>query len=453
MGLMSTNVVYLIAGAALLLASVLPSVLRRWAASAPMVLLGVGLLLGLLPTPAGLNLDPVEVRPIVERTAEVAVLIALMGVGLALDRPLVLGRRQSRQAWWATWRLLLIAMPLTIGGVWVLGWWLLGLAPAVALLLGAVLAPTDPVLAGDVQVAGPQVAQADAGDGGAEPDELDELDELDEEDEVRFALTSEAGLNDGLAFPFVYAALFIAARGASADWVARWLAWEVIGKIAVGTAIGVASGWLLGKVAFRATARSLRLAEHGEPMLPVAALVTTYGLSELAGGYGFLAVFACGMAMRAAERHHEYHREMHQVVEQLERLLTLLILLMIGFAMTRGLLANLDWRSVVVAVALIFVVRPVAGWLSLRFRILHVQDYGGMSKAERAAVSFFGVRGIGSIYYLAYAGGQHVFAEERWLWSTVTLTIALSVLVHGVLATPVLAWLDRRRERSTALTA
>lgn len=443
---MSTNTVYLIAGAALLLASVLPSVLRRWAASAPMVLLGVGLLLGLLPTPTGLNLDPVEIRPVVERTAEVAVLIALMGVGLALDRPLLLRQRQSRRAWWATWRLLLVAMPLTIGGVWLLGWAVLGLTPAVALLLGGVLAPTDPVLAGDVQVAGPQVADAKDGD-------VSDLDGIDEEDEVRFALTSEAGLNDGLAFPFVYAALFLAMHGALGDWLAGWFAWEVVGKIAVGTAIGVASGWLLAKVAFRSTARALRLAEHGEPMLALAALVTTYGLSELAGGYGFLAVFACGMAMRAAERHHEYHREMHQVVEQLERLITLLILLMIGFAMTRGLLANLDWRSVVVAIALIFVVRPAAGWLSLRFRTPAAEDHGGMSKAERAAVAFFGVRGIGSIYYLAYAAGQRVFAEERWLWSTVTLTIALSVLVHGVLATPVLAWLDRRRDRTTALTA
>ena len=447
MALMSTNAVYLIAGVAMLLATILPSVLRRWAASAPMVLLGVGLLIGLLPTPAGLNLDPIEIRPVIQRVAEVAVLIALMGVGLALDRPLVLWKRDSRRAWWATWRLLLVAMPLTIGGVWLLGWSLLGLAPAAALLLGAVLAPTDPVLAGDVQVAGPQVVEPNE----EEAEEL-EADDIDEEDEVRFSLTSEAGLNDGLAFPFVYAAIFLATLGAPSEWLGGWLAWEVVGKIVLGTAIGALVGWTLAKVAFRASTKSLRLAEQGEPMLAVAALVMTYGLSELAGGYGFLAVFACGMAMRAAERQHEYHREMHQVIEQLERLVTLLILLMIGVAMTRGLLAHLDWRGVVVAVALIFLIRPAAGWVSLRVRARHPEEYGGMSRAERAAAAFFGVRGIGSIYYLAYAAGEHVFPEERWLWSTVAFTIALSVLVHGVLATPVMAWLDRRRNRETALT-
>lgn len=447
MTLMSTNAVYLIAGLAMLLASVLPSVLRRWAVSAPMVLLAVGMLIGLLPTPAGLSLDPVDVRPIVQRTAELAVLVALMGVGLALDRPLQLWDRESRQAWSPTWRLLLIAMPLTIAGVWLLGWWLLGLAPAVALLLGAVLAPTDPVLAGDVQVGGPQVVEPNED----EAEELD-ADEIDEEDEVRFALTSEAGLNDGLAFPFVYAALFLAAKGVPSEWLAGWLAWEVLGKILIGTAVGAATGWLLARVAFRSSAKALRLAEQGEPLLALAALVTTYGLSELAGGYGFLAVFACGMAMRAAERQHEYHREMHESIERLERLITLLILLFIGVAMTRGLLANLDWRAVVVALALLFVIRPAAGLISLRAGARDPDARGGMSRSERAATAFFGVRGIGSIYYLAFAAGQHVFPEERWLWSTVAFTITLSVLVHGVLATPVMAWLDRRRHRRTALT-
>jgi NhaP-type Na+/H+ or K+/H+ antiporter len=448
MTLMSTNAVYLIAGLAMLLASVLPAVLRRWAVSAPMVLLAMGMVIGLLPTPEGLNLDPVDVRPIIQRVSELAVLVALMGVGLALDRPLLLWQRESRRAWSPTWRLLLIAMPLTIGGVWLLGWGLLGLAPATALLLGAVLAPTDPVLAGDVQVAGPQVVEPDE----EEAEALDP-DDIDEEDEVRFALTSEAGLNDGLAFPFVYAAIFLAAQGAPSEWLAGWLAWEVAGKIVIGTVIGAATGWLLARIAFRSSTKALRLAEQGEPMLALAALVATYGLSELVGGYGFLAVFACGMAMRAAERQHEYHREMHESIERLERLLTLLILLMIGVAMTRGLLAHLDWRGVAVALALIFVVRPVAGWVSLRLRSHHEpDDRGGMSRSEQAAAAFFGVRGIGSIYYLAYAAGQHVFPEERWLWSTVTFTIALSVLVHGVLATPVMAWLDRRRNRETALT-
>lgn len=244
---MSINVVYLILGVALLLAAVLPSVLGRYAISAPMVLLTLGMGVGLLPSPMGLNLDPVDVRPIIQRVSEIAVLVALMGVGLALDRPLSLTNRASWRAWSPTWRLLLFAMPVTIAGIAGLGWGLLGLTPAAALLLGAVLAPTDPVLAGDVQVAGPQVTEPAAED--ADPSEINEI---DEDDDVRFALTSEAGLNDGLAFPFVHAALLVATAGSIGNWGLRWLAWDLVGRIVIGVAVGVLVGWLLAAVAFRA---------------------------------------------------------------------------------------------------------------------------------------------------------------------------------------------------------
>ncbi len=439
MSAMSTNVVYLIGGLALLLAAVLPTALRRYAVSAPMVLLVLGMAIGLLPPPKGLDLDPVQMRPVIQRVSELAVLVALMGVGLALDRPFLLRTRSSWAAWSPTWRLLLVAMPLTIGAVGLLGWAALGLAPAAALLLGAVLAPTDPVLAGDVQVAGPQVVE----DGAAEQSE--DL-EIDEDDDVRFALTSEAGLNDGLAFPFVYAAIFLATKGPVGGWLGGWVAWELLGKVVLGALVGMLVGWALAKVAFRSSREALRLAEQGEPLLVLAALVTTYGLSELVGGYGFLAVFACGMALRAGERGHAYHRSMHEVVERLERLFTLVILLLLGMAMTRGLLADLDWRGVLVAVLLVVVIRPVAGWLALFVGSRKADLPGGLSRPERRATAFFGVRGIGSIYYLAYAAGEHAFPEERWLWATVAFTIALSVFVHGILATPVMARLDERRD-------
>ncbi len=433
---MPTTHVYLVAGLALLLAAVLPTVLRRSAVSAPLVLLVLGMAIGLAPLPEGLSLDPMEVRPTIEHVAEITVLVALMGVGLALDRPFSFRDRGTWRAWSPTWRLLALAMPLTIGAVALLGRGL-GLAPAVALLLGAVLAPTDPVLAGDVQVSGPQVLDD-------HPDETN-AEDLDEEDEVRFALTSEAGLNDGLAFPFVYAALFLATPGAVAGGLGRWLAWELVGKVVIGVVVGMAVGWALASVAFRASRRSLRLAEQGEPLLAIAALVTTYGLSELVGGYGFLAVFACGMTMHAAERGHAYHRHLHEAIEGIERLLVLLVLLLLGMALTTGLLAPLDWRGALVAFGLVFVVRPVAGWIALSVGRRREQDAGGMSRSEAAAAAFFGVRGVGSLYYLAFAAGMHTFPEERWLWSVVALTIALSVFVHGALATPVMRHLERRR--------
>ena len=167
-----------------------------------MVLLAVGMLIGLTPLPEGMPLDPQENRAVIEHVTELAVLVALMGVGLALDRPLSFATG-PRGPVGATWRLLAVAMPLTIAGVALLGW-SAGLAPAAALLLGAALAPTDPVLASDVQVAGPQTGDH----------------EVDEADELRFTLTSEAGLNDGLAFPFVYAAILLATEGAVST--GRW---------------------------------------------------------------------------------------------------------------------------------------------------------------------------------------------------------------------------------------
>ena len=189
----TADLVYLVAGGALLLAVVLPALLDRWAISAPMVLVAVGLLIGFTPLPDGMPLDPQENRATIEHVTELAVIVALMGVGLAIDRPLDLRKWSSWGRWSSTWRLLAVGMPLSIAGVALLGW-AVGLSAAAALLLGAVLAPTDPVLASDVQVAGPQTGDH----------------EVDESDELRFTLTSEAGLNDGLAFPFVYAAILLA---------------------------------------------------------------------------------------------------------------------------------------------------------------------------------------------------------------------------------------------------
>ena len=426
-----SSALYLVAGLAILLAAVLPSVLNRLALSPPMVLLAAGMGMGLLPVGNDKFFDPVTNHATIEQVTQFAVLLALMGVGLALDRPLRLRHPRDWRRWSATWRLLFAAMPLCIAGVMLLGWWGLGLAPATALLLGAVLAPTDPVLAGDVQVGGPDV-------------ETQEIDESDERHEVRFALTSEAGLNDGLAFPFVYAAIYLLEKGASFSWVGAWVAWDLVGKAALGLLVGSLTGWLLAKLAFRARRASLRLAEQGEPLLALAALATSFGAAELVGGYGFIAVFCCGMAIRNAERSHDYQEAMHGVVQRLERLLTLLVLLCLGMAMSHGLLEALDWRGVLVGVALILLLRPLAGAVSL---MSFSREGHGMDPCERLVTGFFGVRGVGSLFYLAYAAGHADFADLRWLWATVAFTIGLSVVVHGVLAKPAMAWLEVNRKR------
>ncbi|MDO9379677.1 MAG: cation:proton antiporter [Nocardioidaceae bacterium] len=436
---MTSNLAFLLVGVSMLLAVVLPYVLRRAWLSSPVVLLGVGAVIGLLPVSDGFAPEVVDDRAIIEHVTEITVIVALMGVGLALDRPLHLFKPSTWRRWSPTWRMLLIAMPLSIAAVAFLGWWAVGLAPASALLLGAALAPTDPVLASDVQVEGPSSAE--------DPSETDET------DEVRFALTSEAGLNDGLAFPFVHAAILLATVGGVGEWGLEFVAWDLVGKTVVAIVLGVAVGWLLGRIAFRSRAPSLRTSENSEPLLAVAAVLLSYGVAQVAGGYGFVAVFVCALTIRSSEPSHEYHVLMHQVVQRLERILTLVVLLLLGVALTHGLLEAMTWGSVLLAVLLVLVVRPLSGVVALMVRTRRYSDRDDdphLGPRERLVTAFFGVRGIGSLYYLAYATGHAEFEDAPLIWSTLALAVVLSVVVHGITATPVMAWLDRARDRTPA---
>ncbi|GAB49410.1 cation:proton antiporter [Mobilicoccus pelagius] len=435
---MTVDAAYLVVGIGLLLAVALPTLLQRWAFSAPMALVATGLAVGLLPPFHDVRVSPLEHPTLTEHASELCIIVALMGVGLALDRPL--GRtRASWRAWRSTWRLLLVAMPLCIAAVAFLGWWVMALPPAAALLLGSALAPTDPVLAADVQVSGPT---------------LEEEEHIDENDDVRFALTSEGGLNDALAFPFVYAAMFLASKGPVSEWWLEWLSWELFGKVLIGIATGYVGGMLLGKLAFRGEPRVFRFAEQGEPLLALAGTLAVYGLTELVGGWGFLAVFVAAMRLRSEERHDDYQGVMHELVERLELLLTLLLLLALGIALSDGLLSHLTWQGALVAVLLVFVVRPVTAWLALgRQSSVDADGTQSLGPRERLVTAFFGVRGIGSIYYIAYALQEAHFPQAELLWSTVGFTIVLSVVVHGVAATPAMRWLEKVRERTPVPTA
>ena len=407
---------YLVAGLALLLGAVLPRLLRRYAISAPIAFVAAGLLLGFVVDRDALS--PIAEPELAKHFAELTILVALMGVGLAIDRPI--GWRR----WSVTWRLLLVAMPACIAAVAGAGW-LLGLAPATALLLGAVLAPTDPVLASDVQVQGPTTGA------GAEPEE---------DDEVRFALTSEAGLNDGLAFPFVYAAVFAATKGAVGDWGLEWFAWDLIGRTVIGVAVGAGVGWLLGKMAFSAPSRTFRLADSREPVLALAMTLGVYGLAQVLHGYGFVAVFVGALTLRAAERDHDFHEDLHGFIEQLEHILTWAILLLLGAAITAGLLAPLTLSGAALGLLLVLVIRPLTAWVALARTPLR--------RSERWVTAAFGIRGVGSVFYLAYAGAD--FATDLpWLWATVGFTVVLSVVVHGVAATPLMRMLDVRRDQDS----
>ena len=382
----------------------------------PMVFLGLGILVFAvvpdLPTP-----DPIAHPTFTTHLTEVCVVISLMGAGLALDRPV------GWQRWRSTWRLIGLTMVASIGVMTLIAGTWLGFGLATALLLAAVLAPTDPVLASEVQVAEP-AEEADA----------------PAEDEARFALTSEAGLNDGLAFPFTYAAVALSAAGLGWASFGHWLGVDLAWRLLAGVAIGLAAGWLLGKMFFSAPLQPLRLADHAEGFVALAATFLAYGLAELVHGYGFVAVFVCACTIRAAERSHGYHRVLHSYVEQLERLLTVLILVLLGGALARGLLSALQPRDIVVVVVLLLVIRPALGWLGMLGT--------GTGPRERAAIAFFGVRGIGSLFYISWALSHGQFEQPERLWAIVALTVAASVLLHGVTATPAMDLLDRERRRA-----
>ncbi|PRY55642.1 sodium/proton antiporter (CPA1 family) [Knoellia remsis] len=470
----AADAAYLVLGVALFFAVIVPPLLERWKINAPIVLVTLGLLIGLIPgvgdpeVKGGFDLDPMEHETLVMHVTEFTVLVSLMGVGLALDRPLSLRNLRTWKSWSPTWRLLGIAMPLCIAGVALLAWGPFGVALPAAVLLGAALAPTDPVLASDVQVEAPSVDEVDAdknadadentgadkheADGAAQECEGDDGSQkpakqhgdacIDEEDEVRFALTSEAGLNDGLAFPFVYLALMLATMGAFSEWGWRWVAWELVGKVVLGVGAGLLVGWAVARLAFTARNSQIRYAATGQPLVAIGALLTSYGLAEVIGGYGFLAVFTAAVAIRSFERSHSYHHDMHAVIERLERLLTLVVLLLLGASMTNGLLANLDLAGVVVSLALLLVIRPLAGMVAF---LGHRSQRGvyGLGWRERVVTSFYGVRGVGSLFYLSYALTEAEFAEARWIWSVVGLTIVLSVYLHGLTAPWAMQWQEQ----------
>ncbi|AWN37653.1 cation:proton antiporter [Methylobacterium radiodurans] len=401
-------------GALVLLTAWLPMVVRRLPLSLPICCVGIGAGLTLLPGLAGHAFHPRERLALVEHASEFVVIVSLMGAGLKLDR--LVGWHR----WMVTWRLLAIAMPLTIMALAALAAALLGLGAAAALFLAAALAPTDPVLASDVQVGPPQQGR---------------------EDEMRFALTSEAGLNDGLAFPFVHLAVALAAAGGlGARELGAWLAIDVTWKIGAGVALGALIGRGMGWLTFHLPNHA-KLSRSGDGLVALGITCLTYAAVEAAHGYGFVGVFVAALALRSAHRSHDYHYKMHDYAEELERLLMMVLLVGFGAALMTGLLDALTWQAAAFALLALFVVRPACGWLS---------QFGSKGPpSERAVISFFGIRGLGTIYYLAYGMRHAAFEQADLIWSVAGLTILVSILLHGVTVTPVLRFLDRRSGRDT----
>jgi NhaP-type Na+/H+ or K+/H+ antiporter len=282
-------------------------------------------------------------------------------------------------------------------------------------VLGAALAPTDPVLAGDIGV-GP-------------PGEEDEH-------EPNFALTSEAGLNDGLAAPFLLAGLLVAAGdGRWGEWLLADVLFGIAGGALIGAAAGLAAAWSVKRLRDRDL-----LAPRFDGWHAMAAALVAYGAAQSIDAIGLVAVFAAGLAFRRYERDHELNAPAHEGAELMEKLLELAVILMLGSMLTRAGLGTPGWGGWLVALALVLVLRPVSTLLALAGSKVERRD-------ERLFVAWFGVRGVGSLYYVAVAAGAGVLApaESRVLVWTVIAAVVLSIVVHGVTGGPALRRLLRRR--------
>lgn len=400
-------------GALVVIVSWAPKGLKRVPISLAMICVGLGAAIFSLDV-LSFNPDPRTYDTLTERLTELVVIISLMGAGLKLDRPL------SLKGWGATWRLLAIAMPLTIAATAWLGVVGLGFSVAMAMLLGAAMAPTDPVLASDVQTGPPKTG---------------------EENEVRFHLTAEAGLNDALAFPFVNLAILVSLSGAAVfvgeglvEWAAIDVAWKLVAGGAMGWAAGRAMGWLI----FQAHDRGI--SRHADGLVAIGATFIAYAVTELVHGYGFLAVFVCALTIRASEREDDFHQEMHDFAEQIERLLMMLLLVLFGGALANGLLDALTWTDALIGLAILFVVRPVVGYLSLMGSPLMRRD--------RIMLAYLGIRGLGSVYYLAYGLSHGDFGDSERLWAITGFVVLVSIVIHGITATPLMMLIERMGGRT-----
>ncbi len=372
---------------------------------------------------AGIVLGPYGVKIIdlqpdaafLERLTEIVVIVSLFGCGVKMNRVLNLW------AWHSTVRLIGLLMPLSIAAIALASHFLLGLDWGAAVLLGAILAPTDPVLASEVQ-----------------------LTDTDDQNELRFGLTSEGGLNDALAFPFVYFGLYWIEKGGWGDWFKGWVAVDLLWAIAAGIGSGIvvtrAINYLSGSLH-----RTQGVEEEVEDLLALATILLTYALAEIVNGYGFLAVFVAGLFVRRS-RFQDAEQKLSQLhfTGLLERLLEVGTILLLGALLRVDPLLNFSGQVLLIAGLTIFLVRPIATWIST------IGD--DLRPTTRLLLGWFGIRGVGSLYYLFYALNKGIPNDIGTQISWITLfTVAASVVIHGISTTPLMNWYEKRFGRESRL--
>lgn len=431
----TVNVWYLIIGALLLLMGLMGTIWHRLPLSPAMLYLPIGFALG--PSGIGLvALNPYENAGLLTLLTEIALLISLFTVGLKLRVPL------SDAIWRLPLRLGVIGMLVTAALVACVGVYLLDLPLAVAVLLGAIMSPTDPVLASDVQI-------RDVGD----------------RDRLRFSLSGEGGLNDGTAYPGVMLGLFLLGEPEAADYGSPWAIlialWGIVG--------GFGAGWLMGR-AVVGLALHLRQRYHKalgmEEFLTLGLIASSYGIAHLVHGVGFIAVFAAGVAMRGIEHRASGPEQPAKVLgaipaadepavatdpkkapaymaetvlgfnQQLEHIAEFVMVLLMGIMLSA---TPLRWDGVLLAAVMLLVVRPVSVLLSMVGERVR--------RPQRFLMGWFGIRGIGSLYYLLFVLQYDWPLEQKQVLVSLVLTaVTISILLHGVSATPLMDHYHARRQ-------
>ncbi len=420
---------FMVVGLLLIAMTLGGSFIARLPLSAAMLYLAVGVAIG--PLGLGLlRLDALKNTVLLERLTEVAVLVSLFTAGMKLELPL----RDRR--WRIPVQLATVSMLVTVAAITALGVYGLGLSLGASVLLGAILAPTDPVLASDVQVSNP-------GD----------------RDRLRFGLTGEGGLNDGTAFPLVMLGLGLLGLHELGEGGWRWWTVDVLWAVTGGLGLGYLLGTLVGRAIIYLRMRH-REALGSDEFIALGLIALTYGLALASQTYGFLAVFAAGLALRridevkaaepaspplelskadleasGAQAPANMMRAVQRFNSQLESFIEVGIVLAVGV-----LLATVEFqREVLWFVPMVFLlIRPVAVYVGLLGT--------GVERAQRNLMGWFGIRGIGSLYYLLYAINHHIHPAlaERLLSLTLAVVVA-SVIAHGISVTPLMAHYEARK--------
>ncbi len=432
---MGTNQWFLLIGCVMLARGMAATTISRSPFTSAIVYLGVGLLFG----PSVLNVfgfDPTTESALLKVLTEIALLISLFSAGIKMPVPFKFRR------WDAPLRLAWLSMALTVGLVALFGYYVLHLPAGAAVLLGGILAPTDPVLATDVQV-------RHAGD----------------KDQLRFTLTCEAGMNDGSAFPFVMLGLGMLGVGDAGDHRWHWLLMDVLWSTIGALAVGITAGAAVARLGWK-----LRIVEPKheimDDLVGLGMIAVVYGTASLIKTSGFLAVFFAAVALRQTElvlagapkdRHglmepdtaksevakaSETHEAPMTVSaeslvfkEHLERLSELTLVLLLGGMLT---LQGLRWEVIAMAAFLFLVARPLSVYAGL--------IGSDTSMRLRALTAWFGVRGIGSIFYLVFAIEAGLPAELALQLTRISLfVIMLSILVHGFSVKPLMDAVWRKR--------